>query len=131
MSRVVPIKYSKKQLRFSWLFGVLWLCIFGFYTIFLSDSYFGYGYLIIGILFLGTYIYKKTVHYITIKNGVLTKHGFFSKHVPLDQIKEVRYFAGKYKLVTPTSEVIINTMLIEKQSLDELKKILDHLNRKS
>jgi len=131
MSAVIQIKYSKKQLRYSLIFGLLWLLIFVFYIIFRSESYFGYGYLVIGILFLGTYFYKKSVHYITIKEGVLTKNGIPSKRVQLDEITEVRYFAGEYKLVTDASELTINTMLIHKDSLKNLKSILDQLKSKS
>lgn len=128
MDSIIQLEYSKKQLRYSWMFGILWMLIFAFYFIFRKESYFGYAYLAIGILFLGTYIYKKTVHYATIKNGILIKKSIFSKRIKLDQITDVRYFAGKYSLMTDASEITINTMLLDKKSIDDLKKIIHQLN---
>lgn len=128
MSSVIQIKYSKKQLRYSLIFAILWIIIFVAYMIFRSESYFGYGYLVIGILFLGTYVYKKTVHYATIKNGVLTKHNIIPKHIKLDQISEVSYVFGTYKLISDNSEISINTMEIDKKSIEDLKKIINQLN---
>ncbi|MEO5788171.1 MAG: hypothetical protein ACOH2D_04955 [Gelidibacter sp.] len=128
MTSTLQFKYSKKQLLTILLFGILWLLIFGFYFFFRTESYFGYGYLAIGIGFLGSYIYKKTVHYATIKNGILTKHDLLPKRINLDQITDITYYAGKYKLMTKQSEMIINTMVLDKTSIEDLKKIINQIN---
>ena len=128
MTSTLQFKYSKKQLRSTLLFGLLWLIIFGFYFFFRTDSYFGYAYLIMGILFFASYIYKKTIHYATIQNGILTKHDPLPKRINLDQITDISYFAGKYKLLTQDSEMIINTMVLDKTSLEDLKKIINQIN---
>lgn len=121
-------KYSKKQLRIVFLFGILWFLIFAFYFFFRTESYFGYAYLVIGILFMGSYIYKKTFHFASLKNGILTKNDLLPKRINLDEVTEVNYFAGKYKLVTKTSEMIINTMILDQSSIEELKKIITQIN---
>ena len=128
MSSILQIKYSKKQLRYSLIFGILWIVIFVAYLIFRSESYFGYGYLTIGIVFIGIYVYKKTFHYATINNGVLTKHNFTPKRIQLDQIIDVHYFAGKYTFKTEKSEISINTMEIDEKSIEDLKKIIHQIN---
>lgn len=128
MTSTLQFKYSKKQLRYSLVFGILWIVIFAAYLIFRSDSYFGYGYLAIGIFFLGTYIYKKKFHYATIKNGVLIKNDILPKRIKLDEITDVHYFSGKYKLMTKNSEMTINTMVIDKTSIDVLKNIVKQIN---
>ena len=128
MSSIIQIKYSKKQLRYSLIFGILWILIFVAYLIFRSESYFGYGYLAIGIFFLGTYFYKKTVHYATIKNDILIKNNIIPKRIQLDQITDVQYFAGKYTLISNNSEISINTMEIDKKSIEDLKKVINQIN---
>lgn len=121
-------RYSKKEQRYSLLFGILWLVIFVFYKFFRPDSYFGYGYLAIGIVFIGTFIYKKTSPYASIKNGVLSKNMIFSKRIKLDDITDIQYFSGKYKLTTTTSEMTINTMAMDKRAVEDLKNTIKHIN---
>src|SRR5690606_20260177 len=121
------IKYSKKQLRQNLIFGVIWLLIFIGYLSFGSQSNLRYGYLIMGIFFLSNYLYQKTKHYITIENGVLKKNYIFPKKISLKDIKEVRYFAGEYKLISENSELLINTVVIDKNSLKDLRVFLDNL----
>lgn len=128
MNPTLQIKYSKKELRISLLFGTILVIIFILYTILRSDSYFGYAYLATGILLLATYIYKKIFNYATIKNGVLIKHAIIPKRIQLDQIIDVFYFSGKYKLMTKNSTLLINTMVIDKKSIEELKIIIKQLN---
>ena len=121
------IKYSKKQLRQNLIFGVIWLLIFIGYLSFGSQSNLRYGYLIMGIFFLSNYLYQKTKHYLTIEGGFLKKNYIFPKKISLKDIKEVRYFAGEYKLISENSELKINTVVIDKTSLKDLKVILDNL----
>lgn len=122
-------KYSKKQLRYSLLFGILWLFIFVFYTLFRSKSYFGYAYLGVGIIFLATYFYKKTVHYAVLKNGVLIKRGLFPKQIKLDEVTDIRYYSGRYTFMTNASEMTINTMIIDNEAITALKKITSQIQQ--
>src|SRR5690606_6837181 len=126
MSRM-HIKYSKKQLRQNLIFGVIWILVFIGYLSFGSQSNLRYGYLIMGIFFLSNYIYQKTKHYLTIENGVIKKNYIFPKKIFLEDIKEVRYFAGEYKLISDSSELIINTVVIDETSLKDLRSVLDNL----
>ncbi|MEO8773630.1 MAG: hypothetical protein ABI371_04800 [Gelidibacter sp.] len=128
MTSTQQFKYSQKQLRYSLGFGILWIIIFVGYLIFRSESYLGYGYLAIGILFLGSYFYKKIFHYAIIKDGVLIKNDILPKRIKLDTITDAHYVAGKYKLMTKTSEMTINTMVLDKTSIENLKKVIKQLN---
>ncbi len=128
MRSAQQFKYSVKQLRTIFLFGILWILIFGFYFFFRTDSFFGYGYLVIGISFFASYIFKKNVHYATLKDGLLTKHDILPKRIHLDQVTDVTYYEGKYRLLTKQSEMTINTMVLDKTSIDDLKKIIKQLN---
>lgn len=130
MDYILKIKYSKKQLRYGLLFGILWIAIFIFYVVFRPESYFGYGYLVMAIVFLAIYFHKKFFHYATIKNGILTKNNLLPKRIKLNEVTEVFYFAGKYQLKTNHSAMSINTLEIDQDSMKELKKILDNLKPK-
>lgn len=121
------IKYSKKRLNYNLVFGLIWLLIFSAYLFLKSDSYLKYGYLFIGVLFLSTYIFEKIQHYLTIENGVITKNKLFPKRMQLDKITDVRYFAGEYKLISDTSEMRILTQFIDKESLEDLKAVIETL----
>ena len=128
MTSTLQFKYSKKQLRYSLGFGILWMLIFAFYFFFRTESYFGYGYLTIGILFIGSYIHKKLFYYATLKNGVLTKNDILSKRIKLDEITDVSYLGGKYKIMTTNSQMMINTMELSETSINDLKKVLEQVN---
>ena len=128
MTSTTQFKYSDKQFRYSLGFGILWILIFGFYFFFRPDSYFGYGYLAIGIVFLGSYIYKNIFQYATLKNGVLIKNDLFRKRIQLDEITDIQYVSGKYKLTTSTSKMTINTMVLDDTSIEDLKKIIQQIN---
>lgn len=130
MDDTILIKYSKKQLRYSLIFGTFLLLIFIGYLIFNNGSFFGYGYLLSGLFFMGTYFYKKFFHYATIENGVFKKSGFKAKQIKLNQVEEVNYFAGEYKLVSKNQLMKINTMEIDAASLIVLKKIFANLKTK-
>ena len=130
MTSTLQLKYSKKQLLYSLGFGLLWILIFVFYYVFRSESYFGYGYLAIGVVFLANYLYKKLFHYASIENGVLIKNDLFRKQIKLNEITDLHYFSGKYKLLSRQSEMTLNTMLLEKKSLEDLKKVIKQINNK-
>lgn len=127
MEKVIKIKYSKKQLRMVVVFGLLWIGIFLIYALFRPESYFGYGYLVMALIFLALYVYKKVFHYAKIEDGILTKNSILPKRIRLEDVTAVHYFAGKYQLKTQQTEISINTMEIDPNSLKELKKILDHI----
>ena len=124
------IKYSKKRLSYNLVFGLIWLLIFSAYLFLNSNSYLKFGYLFIGVLFLSTYIFEKSKHYLTIENGVITKNKLFPKRMQLDKISDVRYFAGEYKLISDTSEMRIMTQFIDKDSLEDLKAVIETLKQK-
>jgi hypothetical protein len=52
------------------------------------------------------------------------------KKIDLIEIKSIREFAGDYKLKTDKGEFVINTQIIEPNSLSELKNELNKLNVK-
>ena len=67
------------------------------------------------------YYFENRKQYLTLKNGELIKNSLFSKKIKLAEIKSIKEFAGDLKLITQKTEFIINTQIIEPNSLMELK----------
>lgn len=86
-----------------------------------------YGYLVIGMLYMGQYLYEISNQYLTIEQGILIKNSIIRKKIKISDIIRIKKFTGDYTLKTKTEELKINTQLIEAQSLAELNKILGNL----
>jgi len=124
----MKIRFTKKRLKHYLIFGMLWLVLGTTAVIFNSENVFNYGYLIIGILYLGTYLFENNNQYLTIENGTISKNHLISKKINLNEIKRIKKFAGDYILKTDSTELRINTELIEEKSLAELNNVLENLN---
>ena len=127
----MKIKFKKKRLYTNLLLGLIW-SVLGVISLLGDDNlrWIDYGYLIIGTLYIGHYLYDLINQYLIIKNGSLHKnilYGFTNK-INLNEIKLIKKNAGNYTLKTETNKFKINTELIEERSLIELNKILGELN---
>jgi len=133
----MKIKYSKERLKSNYKLG-LYFVIAGTlmtiaFTIFNESNEFqldstGTGLIGAGIFSLIIYYYEKEKQYLTIKNGILTKNTLISKNINLKEINQIKKFAGDYKLKTSKSELIIDTQIIDSNSLTELNTELQKLN---
>ena len=124
----MKIRFTKKRLKHYLIFGIIWLVLGITAVIFNSDNVFNYGYLIIGILYFGTYLFENNKQYLTIENGIISKNHLIPKKINLNDIKRIKKFAGDYILKTDSTELRINTQLIEENSLAELNTVLENLN---
>ena len=127
----MKIKFKKKRLRVNLILGIVWI-ILGTLSIVTDDKirWTDYGYLVIGILYVGHYLYDLKNQYLTIENGTIRKNGLYGywKKINLNEINWIKKFAGDYTLKTEKKELKINTELIDENSLTELNKILAELN---
>ena len=124
----MKIRFTKKRLKHYLIFGIIWLVFGTTAVIFNSENVFNYGYIIIGILYFGTYLFENNKHYLTIENGTISKNHLIPKKINLNEIKRIKKFAGDYILKTDSTELRINTELIEEKSLAELNTVLENLN---
>lgn len=111
--------------------GLVWTGL-GVFSLFEEENlrWLDYGYLVIGVLYIGHYLYDLMNQYLTIENGTIRKnrlYGFGSK-INLNEINWIKKFAGDYTLKTESKKLKINTGLIEEKSLNELNKILEKLD---
>lgn len=127
----MKIKFKKKILRVNLILGLVWI-VLGTLSIVTNDElrWTDYGYLVIGILYVGHYLYDLTNQYLTVENGAIRKNGLygFRKKIILNEINWIKKFAGDYILKTAEKELTINTQIIDKDSLNDLNKILAKLD---
>ena len=127
----MKIKFKKKRFHVNLVLGIVWI-ILETLSIVIDDKirWTDYGYLVIGILYTGHYLYDLKNQYLTIENGTIRKNELygFRKKVNLNEINWIKEFAGDYTLKTEQKELKINTELIDKNSLTELNKVLAELN---
>ena len=90
----------------------------------------GVGQIGTGIFMLILYCFNNRKQYLKLENGALTKNTLFPQKIRLNQIKSIREFAGKLKLITDKNEFVIDTQIIEPNSLVELKNELKNYNLK-
>ena len=84
--------------------------------------------IVIGTLQFGFALYERKHQYITIENGLITKHSIFKKEIEIDKIEKVRRFKSSYKIETADKTVTINKNLIEAESMYRLDDFFKSLN---
>ncbi|PKQ60789.1 hypothetical protein BZG02_18135 [Labilibaculum filiforme] len=128
----MKIKYKKKRLKYYLYFGIAWL-ILGSIVVISDDElrWNDYGYLFLGVLHIGSFIYESRNQYLSIEGGFISKNSLFQKKMELSAIKSITSGSGKYILKTKGREMKIDVGLIDESSLCELNKVLANLNMES
>lgn len=127
------IRYSKERLRNNYRLGIFFVLI-GIVLILLSLitgdwknislKSVGVGQILAGIPMFILYYFEKKKQYLTIDDGVIVKNTLIPKRIKLSEINSIREFAGDLKLITNKSEFVIDTQIIESDSLIDLKNEL-------
>ncbi|MFT5253320.1 MAG: hypothetical protein ACI87N_002353 [Flavobacteriales bacterium] len=127
----MKIRFKKKRLYINLILGLVWTGL-GVFSLLEDESlsWTDYGYLVIGILYLGHYLYDLNNQYLKIENGSIRKNILygFGKKINLNEINRIEKYAGDYILRTLTKELKINTEFIEEKSLAEFNEILKKIN---
>lgn len=131
---MTKIRYSKERLRINLRMGIFFISI-GIILVLLSYltgewkeisiKSVGVGQFGAGIFMIILYYFENRKQYLTMENGELTKNTLFPKKIKLNQIKSIREFAGDLKLITDKNEIVIDTQIIDPNSLVELKNELN------
>ncbi len=126
---MIKIKYKKSRFRYNLVFGIIWIGL-GIFSLVGKDKiiWTDYGYLIVGILYLGLYLYEMTNQYITINHETIKRNSLFGKEIKVKDINRIKKVYGQYTLITRTQQLKINTDFIDSASLDQLNKFLVGLN---
>ena len=90
-----------------------------------------YGYLVIGLIYLGMYFYTKNKPYLHFENNSLKVHyNLKTKTINLNSVESARKFGGDYKFRYEGKEIVINTQMLDPLSLDKLDKELEKYDLK-
>lgn len=127
----MKIKYKKKSLIFELLSGLFWIGI-------AIDGIVGnenvrwtkYVLLLLGLVYLTTFIFKTRQQYLTIENGMIKKNILFNNNekINLNDITQIMEYQGEYNLITDQTLLKFNPELIDANSYDILKRILSELD---
>ena len=118
----MKIGYKKSYKNSHLIFGLIWLLLFSLGLIFKENTHWlDYGWLLIALLYLGTYLYQRKNGYLTIEDGVLRIKDFRKKQKNLKEVTQFRYFAGDYILESETQKLKINSHYLDATSLLALK----------
>nr|WP_319401794.1 hypothetical protein [uncultured Carboxylicivirga sp.] len=127
----MKIKLKKTRLYTNLILGLVWI-ILGFFILHTKETYqwSDFLYLVIGLLYIGHYLYDSINQYLIIENGIIRKNVLYDyrKKINLNDINSIKKFAGVYTLKTNNKEFKINTTIIDEDSLEELNKLLGELN---
>jgi hypothetical protein len=124
------IRYSKKRLKSNLILGIFFISL-GIILVLLSFvtgewksislNSIGIGQIGAGIFMFIIYYFENQKQYLTLKNGKLIKNTLIPKKIKLSKIKSIREFAGDLKFIMEKNEFVIDTQIIEPNSLAELK----------
>ena len=121
---------NKRERQTIWVFfGIVWF-IMGLFKIFETEQFewTNTWFLILAIIFLFTFFYRKRKQYLTLENGVISKNSLFHKPLKMSEIKRIEKKQEKYILKTDLRKFTIDTKIIAEKSLSELNTELEKLN---
>ena len=125
----MKIKYKKEPLIVYLTAGFFW---FMFFNVILFEkeelNWIDYGWIVMSLIYLGIFFYRKKYYYLTIINDNIRVNGPLGKELKLTEIKRIKKFAGDYIIKTDRKEMTINTQIIDSSSLKELDAELEKLD---
>lgn len=124
----MTLRFKNNRLRINLGLGIVWIAL-GIFSLLTKDSvtWTDFGYLAVGILYIGLYIYEMSNQYLTIDNDTIKRNGLFGKKINLKDIHRIKKLYGHYTLITKTQELKINIEWMDKESKIELEHILNQL----
>lgn len=134
MKTNIKIEFKKKRLLANLILGLVW-SLLGIFNLMQSKNLYwlDYGYLVIGVLYIGNYLYDLKFQYLIIDESMIKMNALygFRKKIYIKDIQSIKKFAGDYKIITADKEININTQLIAKDSLIKLNTFLEKLKMNS
>ena len=125
----MKIKYRNRQLNINLALGLMWMVWF-LVVYFTSEeirrSEYGLG--LFSLIYFAFYVYQRNNKYLTIADGWIKVNSPFGKKLKLDEVHRIRKFAGDYILKTDKKELVINTKIIDSESLKDLDTELQKLD---
>ncbi|MCM4158886.1 hypothetical protein FHG64_01310 [Antarcticibacterium flavum] len=115
-----------KQAIYFIAIGVILLIIFAVYNgageMYGSSA--GAGLIAGGVFTFGVYLFERQKKYITINNDSLIKNKLFPEKVSLDNVLQIKKYAGDIILKTEKDEFVIDTQIIDSEYTEVLEREL-------
>jgi hypothetical protein len=127
------IKFKKKSFIANLVMGLLWVGLFIATQFFEKRvTLWDYGYLLIGLCYIGLYFYNKQYQYLEIKNNIITKNFIPKRHFNLNSLSRVDRKFGDIKLYSEKQKtLLINPQIIDEDSLKALNEVLNAFETKT
>ena len=125
----MKIRYTKKRLRANLILGLLWLALSlakGLFSVF--DDWTDFFFVGMAILYLGQYLIEWQNQYLSIDQDQIKVNYPFGKKIKLSDVNWIKKFAGDYIIKTDEKELTINTQIIDRDSLEDLNKVLSNIS---
>lgn len=121
--------YRKKHLRTQLFFGIFWMLWFFLQLFTGSASWITWGWLVIALVYLGTYGYQVKFGYLNLKDNTLyISDPYFRKSLLLHEGLQVKEFAGDFILTDAQNrKLTINALIMDPESKIQLQSILEKL----
>ena len=118
-------------MRINFIFGLFWL-VNALLGIFTKENFkwIDYGFLAVSAIYFVMYFYQKKEKYLTIENGIIKENWPFGKQLNLNEIIQIKHFAGDLILKSENKQMTINGELIDDANFLNLKLELQKLNVK-
>lgn len=84
----------------------------------------GLGEFIVGILMFAYHKYEVYKQYLTLTETSIKKNTLFGKEVQFKDVNQVKEFANEITVISKSSQIVIDTEVIQPESLKRLKKAL-------
>ena len=124
------IYYQKKKLNYQLYSGIGFL-IFGIAIVLLNNfSLIYYTWVLLGLLQLGTWYFKKKHQYLYITEDSLTKNSLFPKSIKLTELTAIWKFKSSFTLETRQAKLKIDKDQMEDESLYKLTDFLNQIELK-
>ncbi len=125
---VLIIKYKKKRLFINLILGLVWV-ILGVFNLYTDTKilWYDYGYILAGVLYLGTFFWEYRYQYLTFTKDYLKENALFGKRILLKDISDVKNVFGDYILKTEHKKLSINMNLVHDDSKVELEAFINSI----
>lgn len=118
--------FSKKSVNKNLYLGILWIIIAIIYLLAYDNvKWYFYPTLILGIIYLGIYVYEFQLNYIEISENKIIINSLPRKELNLNEIIDIKYFAGDYILSTPNNSIKIIKSQISKEHISEFEEYIN------
>lgn len=126
----MKFKYNKQRLFTNLFVGILWFILGTVGLLLISEIiWFNIGYLLIGLLYLGMFLYEYHYQHLTLYDGILRQHIIFaSKQLKLKEITSIKKNVGELILYSKNNKMIISTQTLDKNAWEQLSQQLKTLN---